>query len=91
MHDQTSTPQTVRLAQDACFAVDMCPCGTLTLHVGAFSLRLEPEAFAGLIDLLGLASSRRQMLLPGAAGQSQSATPSTALWAASSGDRRGKA
>jgi hypothetical protein len=54
---------TVRLAECDAVAVDMCPCGTIHLHVGALSLRLRPDGAASLLQALGLAFARRQAML----------------------------
>jgi len=53
----------VRLAESETVAVDMCPCGTLHLHVGALSLRMRPDGAASLLQTLGLAFARRQALM----------------------------
>src|SRR6185312_776704 len=54
---------TVRLAESDTVAVDMCPCGTIHLHVGALSLRLRPDGAASLLQTLGIAFARRQAMI----------------------------
>ena len=51
-----------RLAKTGSFSVDGCSCGTINLHIGAMSLRLDPLALAQLAKLLSTASERYQAL-----------------------------
>lgn len=44
-----------RLAETAFAAVDYCQCGHMHVHLGPFSVRLTPEALAGLNDAIDLA------------------------------------
>lgn len=41
-----------RVAGDETCSVYRCPCGCVHVHVGAFTLRLAPEAFRGLTGVL---------------------------------------
>jgi hypothetical protein len=59
----TAPDGTVRLAESEAFTVDLCPCGTLHVHMGALSLHLKPDDAASLLQTLGLAFARRQALL----------------------------
>jgi len=47
--------QRVRLAEGGVAAVDRCGCGMFQVHVGAFTLRLAPEALSSLLETLGQA------------------------------------
>jgi hypothetical protein len=42
-----------RLAEGALSAVDICECGMMQLHVGAFTVRLEPAAVSDVLATLG--------------------------------------
>lgn len=61
-----------RLAKAGNFSVDGCSCGTINLHVGAISLRLDPQALAQLAELLNTASERYQALSDLSSNQSSS-------------------
>jgi hypothetical protein len=43
----------VRVAAGPIAAVDRCDCGMFQLHLGAFTLRLAPEALSSLVATLG--------------------------------------
>lgn len=53
-HESTSACQLVTLARGPLVRVDRClDCGTLTLHLGALSLRLDRSAAESLWTTLG--------------------------------------
>jgi hypothetical protein len=54
--------RTLRLAENGFISVDLCPCGTMALRVGAVSLHLSPEVVSSLLSTLGLAVARHQQL-----------------------------
>jgi len=37
-------------------SITLCPCGTVTLHIGGVSIRLEPSAFAQTTEMCRLAT-----------------------------------
>ncbi|HET9930252.1 MAG TPA: hypothetical protein VFQ35_06185 [Polyangiaceae bacterium] len=51
------TPE--RIAQGHIVAVDQCDCGTLHVHIGAVSLRLDVPALRDLLSTLGQALAVR--------------------------------
>lgn len=55
----------VRLAETESIAVDLCPCGTLQVHIGALTLRFQAESVSRLMNTLGVALARRQALVCG--------------------------
>jgi hypothetical protein len=69
----------------------------MALHIGALSLRLHPDAISSLIEVLGQAVARRQMLVARSCacaeeGSDASPEPSPAGWLGNpADDRRGKA
>jgi hypothetical protein len=48
----------IRLAESESIAVDLCPCGTLQLHLGALTLRFNGVGLARLLRTLGVALVR---------------------------------
>jgi hypothetical protein len=48
---------TERVAGDEVCSVYRCPCGCVHVHVGAFTVRLAPEAFRELASVLGAAAA----------------------------------
>lgn len=48
----------IRLAESTIAAVDVCACGMMRLHMGAFTLRMAPCAVAELHAILGCALAR---------------------------------
>jgi hypothetical protein len=48
------------LAKSGSFRVDHCSCGTINLHLGAVSMRLDPQALMQLTAMLNTASARYQ-------------------------------
>lgn len=64
----------LRLAQSDLGAVSVCACGVITLTLRYLSLRLEPDAFRSLAQMLGRAQAR----LDGPACQQPVAGPPTA-------------
>ena len=48
------------LAKSGSFRVDRCSCGTINLHLGAISMRLDPQALMQLTAMLNTASARYQ-------------------------------
>jgi hypothetical protein len=55
--------RTIRLAECESIAVDLCPCGTMQVHLGALSLRFHAESVGRLVETLGAALARRQALV----------------------------
>ncbi|HJL40320.1 MAG TPA: hypothetical protein RMG48_03380 [Myxococcales bacterium LLY-WYZ-16_1] len=51
---------TQRLVDGPVAAVDQCGCGTLTLHLGSFSLRMTDDVMDELIRVLSMARRRRE-------------------------------
>ncbi|MCR9247819.1 MAG: hypothetical protein NXI31_22555 [bacterium] len=51
-------PEIERVAQQGCFALDVCSCDRATLSVGPVSLRLERSTVDELAKFLKLASRR---------------------------------
>jgi hypothetical protein len=47
-----------RLAEGGLASVDVCSCGTLQVHIGALSLRLDEGALSELVATLGHALER---------------------------------
>ena len=50
------------LASGGTFRVDRCTCGTVNLHIGALTLRLEPSAMVQLATVLGEAAESHRRL-----------------------------
>lgn len=50
------------LAAGGTFRVDRCTCGTINLHIGALTLRLEPSAMDQLATVLGDAALNHRKL-----------------------------
>ena len=48
-----------RLAESSIAAVDVCECGMMQLHIGAFTLRLAPRAVSELLSTLGQAVAKQ--------------------------------
>lgn len=48
-----------RIAEGNIVAVDQCDCGTLHVHIGAISLRLDVPALRDLLNTLGRALAVR--------------------------------
>jgi hypothetical protein len=63
MSTDSAVPVPVRLAERDALAVDLCSCGTLALHVGALSLRLDLDSVKSLIDVLSDAVAKREVLM----------------------------
>jgi hypothetical protein len=77
------------LAEREALAVDLCACGTLAVHMGALSLRLDLESVSSLIDVLRDALAKHEAL---SAGAGAAFPDRAALWASvRPGQRRGKA
>jgi hypothetical protein len=47
MHTKDPATRPLRLAESECIAVDLCPCGTLNLHLGALTLRMNDRSRTG--------------------------------------------
>ena len=47
-----------RLAEGGIASVDVCSCGTLQIHIGALSLRMDEGALSELVTTLGRALER---------------------------------
>lgn len=47
---------TERLAGEEAYAVDLCPCGCLHVHMGAVTLRLSALAFERMAAVMGEAA-----------------------------------
>lgn len=88
------SPRPIRLAEREALAVDLCSCGTLAVHMGALSLRLDLESVTSLIEVLRDAVAKREAL---AASASASAHANEALpergspWSSRRGRHRGDA
>ena len=93
MSMRSATPRPVRLAEREALAVDLCACGTLAVHMGALSLRLDLESVSSLIDVLRDALAKHDRLAAGAGAQAVEAFPGRgSLWATvHTEQRRGKA
>ncbi len=50
---ENPTCERTRLAEGNVSAVDICECGMMQLHVGAFTLRLEPAVVSDVLATLG--------------------------------------
>jgi hypothetical protein len=48
--------QTARLAGEESYAVDLCPCGCLHVHLGAITVRLSALAFDRMKDVMNEAA-----------------------------------
>lgn len=44
---------TERLAGEEAYAVDLCPCGCLHVHLGAITLRVSAPAFERMVAVMG--------------------------------------
>ncbi|HMJ12199.1 MAG TPA: hypothetical protein VK524_12330 [Polyangiaceae bacterium] len=90
-HSAVSRP--IRLAERDALAVDICPCGTLAVHVGALSLRLDLESVTSLIAILNEAVAERDRLISSPRARVEGAPSDRGLyWSSSASDqRRGKA
>ena len=91
MRSVTSRP--VRLAEREALAVDLCVCGTFAVHMGALSLRLDPESVSSLIEVLRDALAKHDALAARAGAEAAEAFPERgSLWASvPPRQRRGKA
>ena len=72
-----STCRHIPLARNAMGKIDYCEaCGVLTLHIGAISMRFDPESAESVWALLsqGLSGLHAEL---GAAGQQKRARPNT--------------
>ena len=59
------------LAKSGSFRVDRCSCGTINLHLGAISMRLDPQALMQLTAMLNTASARYQNMSIQSEGQQE--------------------
>ena len=58
-----SSCKRTELASGGAFRIDKCfGCGTINMHIGAFTLRLEPAAMEQLATVLGEASAEHRRM-----------------------------
>lgn len=89
-HAAVSRP--VRLAERDSLAVDLCPCGTLAVHMGPLSVRLGLESISELISVLIEAVAKHDALRPSAEARAADTwRAGAAQLAVHSPRRRGKA
>lgn len=87
-HDQHQHPPELndcprtRLVSGSLVAVDACQCGMLQVHIGAFTLRLAPEALSELASALNRALVAHARQVQGA----QSTAPALGFLSQERGD-----